>query len=167
MNYSKKIILIAAVARNGVIGCGGKMPWRISSDLKHFKAQTLGNPIVMGRNTFKAIGKALPDRFNIVITRNDDLDEREVITEISIQDALDTASKVGGEKIFVIGGGEVYAQTIILADELYITHVEAEIKGDVFFPEIDPTIWKKEKEISFSPEENDEYKTRFAIYFRS
>ncbi|KAE9509858.1 Dihydrofolate reductase type 3 [Candidatus Liberibacter asiaticus] len=165
-----EIILIAAITRNNVIGSCGGMPWKISSDLKRFKSLTTGNPVVMGYRTFQSIGRLLPGRTNIIITRDNTRRASvnpEAVLASSILDSLDLASKTGSKKIFIIGGGEIYAQTISLAHTLYITHIEKEIEGDVFFPSIDSNIWKKqEKEIITSAGEGDDYPTRFVIYDR-
>ncbi|MBY7649578.1 MAG: diacylglycerol kinase [Candidatus Liberibacter europaeus] len=171
MTKTQTIIIIAAMSNNNVIGYQGKMPWKISSDLQRFKLLTLGNPIIMGYNTFKSIGKALPDRLNIVVTHNIkrkyDLHDLGIQIAISIQDALDIAFKTGSNKVFIIGGGEIYAQTIDLAHILQITHVEAETKGDVFFPFIDSLVWQKQGEIAVpQKKEIDSHSVRFVTYTR-
>ncbi|AKK20600.1 dihydrofolate reductase [Candidatus Liberibacter africanus] len=166
----KEIILIAAITRNNVIGNGGGIPWQIASDLKRFKNMTMGYPIIMGYHTFQSIGRVLPGRTNIVITRNN-MRHISLIPEIipasSISHAFDLAANIGSKKVFVVGGGTIYAQTISLAHTLYITHVEQAVEGDVFFPAIDPCIWQKEKqEIVLSSGKGDDYPTRFVIYHR-
>ncbi|AHA28093.1 dihydrofolate reductase [Candidatus Liberibacter americanus] len=171
MNTLPETIIIAAVSRNNVIGSNGKMPWKISSDLKRFKYITLGNYIIMGYKTFRSIGRTLPNRLNIVITRSiihkSILIQQGIEVADSIQNAFDIASKAENKKIFIIGGGEVYAQTLDLVDMLLITHVEAEVEGNVFFPFIDPCIWQKQKDEILHPAGNgDSHATRFLTYKR-
>ncbi|MEG8098861.1 dihydrofolate reductase [Candidatus Liberibacter brunswickensis] len=172
MNNMQEIILISAITRNNVIGSNGRMPWHLSSDLKRFKNLTMGSNIIMGYNTFQSIGKALPGRTNIVVTRNNKHNVSlipGIITASSIPHAFDIAAtnKVDSKKLFVIGGGGIYAQTISLAHSLYITHIDKDIEGDVFFPYIDPSIWqRKGKEIIVYPGKGDDYLTRFIIYNR-
>lgn len=140
-----KLALVVAVAENGVIGAGGELAWRISDDLKWFKNVTLGKPIVMGRKTFASIGRALPGRDNIVITRADDFAAEGALVARSIDDALTLASecaaRAGAEEVCVIGGGEIYAQTLARADRIYLTRVAATLGGDVFFSGIDSAEW--------------------------
>ncbi|MFV0256567.1 MAG: dihydrofolate reductase [Candidatus Liberibacter solanacearum] len=165
-----KIILIVAIASNNVIGDDGHIPWKLSSDLKRFKELTLGNPIIMGYRTFLSIKKKpLPGRLNIVLTRNnrDDVSGSEIKFADSIDHSLEIAYKTESKKVFFIGGQEIYTQTINRADNLYVTHIEAAIKGDAFFPPIDPSCWQeKGKQIFIPASEKDEYPTRFVIYHR-
>ncbi len=142
------ISLIAAVAKNNVIGHENDLPWYLPEDLKRFKELTTGHPVLMGRKTFESImrrlGKPLPNRLNILITRESNY---KVPPEVMIYDDLQKALEDYQDKdLFVIGGGQIFAQTIDQADVLYITHVEFESKGDSFFPKIDPDIWKKADE---------------------
>lgn len=139
-----RLALIVAVARNGVIGRGGGLAWKISDDLKWFKSVTTGKPVIMGRRTFDSIGKPLPDRLNIVISRT--MAPREgVEVASSIEDALrraaDAASALDAAEIFIIGGAEIYARTLPLADRIYLTAVDADVAGDVRFPAIEPKDW--------------------------
>ena len=128
------ISIIAAVSKNGVIGVDNKLPWDLPEDLKRFKELTTGNVVIMGRKTYESIGKPLPNRINIVITRNKDFFVPGVITTNSLESAL---LKAGGDKhIFIIGGGEIYKQSIGFADKLYITEVDMEVEGDTKFPTI-------------------------------
>ena len=131
-----KISLIVAVAQNGIIGTGGTMPWHITEDFAHFKAVTLGHSVVMGRKTYESIGRPLPRRRNIVITRNTELAIEGCEMASSLEGAL--AMCEGEEEIFIIGGGEIYRQAMPLAGKLYITHVGIEAEGDTRFPEIGP-----------------------------
>jgi dihydrofolate reductase len=134
------INLIAAVADNGVIGAGNALPWRIPEDLKRFKALTMGHTLVMGRKTFDSIGRALPGRTTIVVTRDRAWKKDGVIVAHDLDEALARAS---GE-VFIAGGGEIYAQTMMRAERLYITHVHRDIdgEGDTYFPPIDLARWE-------------------------
>ncbi|MHA1559225.1 MAG: dihydrofolate reductase [Alphaproteobacteria bacterium] len=163
-----KLSLIAAVARNGVIGVGGNIPWRISSDMKRFKRITLGKPVIMGRKTAESIGPPLVDRTNIVLSRQD-LVMPGFIKVTSIDEAMDVATDalaaLGGDEIIVAGGGEVYSATIEAADRLYMTHVETALEGDAHFPRIDDR-WQKISQDSFPAGERDSHATIFTVYQR-
>lgn len=138
-----QIVLVVAMAQNRVIGVDGDLPWKISADLKHFKAVTMGHPVIMGRKTYESIGKPLPGRDNIVITRNDAFAADGIERVSSIEDALDLCRSRNAEKAMIIGGGQIYAETINLADVIELTEVHAEIKGDTVFPEIDGTLFEE------------------------
>lgn len=138
------ISIIAAIARNGVIGGNNNMPWHIGEDLKHFKAITSGHPVVMGRKTFESLGKALPNRRNIVITRNAGYEAPGAETTTSLENALSLFGP--DEEVFIIGGGEIYRQAMNSADRMYLTHIDADYDGDTRFPEIETEDW----EITFS-----------------
>lgn len=146
MKDGMKVVLVAAVGENGVIGCEGKLPWRLKSDLRHFRALTLDKPVVMGRKTFESIGKALDRRTNIVITRDPNFAAEGVETVSNLEAALDRAgqdcARRGSDEIMVIGGGGVFADTMPIADRLEITLVHASPAGDVSFPLIDPAVWQ-------------------------
>lgn len=166
------ISIVVAFAENGVIGRDGDMPWKLSTDLKRFKALTLGNPVVVGRKTLESFGgKPLPGRPHVVVTRNADFTVVGAETAMSLTDALkradEIASATGAKEVAVIGGGEIYRQAIELADILYITHVEADIPdGDTFFPAIDPDVFEKGEELFVPAGEKDNYPTRFVTYRR-
>lgn len=137
-------IIISAVAQNGVIGkSSGEMPWHSKEEFRHFKDSTSGFPVIMGRKTFNALGKPLKNRLNIVLTRNKKL--LLAFTEIVIFDSLHSAYKFceskNYEKIFIIGGAEIYKQAMNSADELLISYMKFKAEGDVYFPEIDNKIW--------------------------
>lgn len=163
-----RLWLIAAVARNGVIGVAGKMPWRLSTDLKRFKELTLGHPILMGHKTFASIGKPLPGRLNIVVTRRADkmMDADGLMFVGSIDAAIDVAQFSGNDDLMVIGGGEVYAATIGRAFRLCITHVEATPEGDTYFPDIDPAVWKTTWSERIPAGEKDSAPTTYTVYDR-
>ncbi len=132
-----KITLIAAMSENRVIGKDNALPWHIPEDLKRFKEITSGHPVIMGRKTYESIGRLLPNRTNIIITRDPNYDIKEAVITHSLDDALEKAKQSpGGDfEIFVIGGGQVFEQAISLADKLYLTIVHATIKGDSYFPD--------------------------------
>ena len=141
------IALIAAVARNGVIGRDNQLPWHLPGELKYFKAVTLGKPVVMGRKTFESLGKPLPGRTNIVITRDKNFGvDAAVIVVGSIDAALRRADVIaqrdGASEIMVIGGAEIYRQALPLADVLYLTEVQADVDGDAHFPDVDFAQWQ-------------------------
>lgn len=143
-----KLAIIVAVAKNGVIGCNNKLPWHLPQDLKYFKAVTLGKPVIMGRKTYESIGKPLPGRTNIVITRNKDWVTAEgVVVTNSFEQALFEAQKVqgsGGEPIYeimVIGGAEIYRSALQFADRIYLTRVNVEPEGDAFFDVLNEAEW--------------------------
>ena len=160
-----------AIAENGVIGRAGGLPWRLSTDLRRFKADTMGNPIIMGRKTFESVGKPLPGRLNIVVTRHRDWHAEGVDAASSLQDAIRlgrerAADMPEAREICVIGGGEIYGEALPLTDVLHVTHVLAAVDGDTFFPAIDPAIWKEISSIDVPAGERDTYPTRHAVYER-
>ncbi|MFT5705181.1 MAG: dihydrofolate reductase [Shewanella sp.] len=134
-----KIALIAAMANNRVIGKDNQMPWHLPEDLRHFKAMTLGKPIVMGRKTFDSIGRPLPGRHNIVISRQEGLAIEGVTCVNSFEEAIKAAGDI--EELVVIGGGQLYAATLALADKLYLTEINLDVDGDTHFPEWDDGSW--------------------------
>jgi dihydrofolate reductase len=160
------IALVAAVADNGVIGVGTGLPWRLSSDMKRFRALTIGKPVIMGRKTYETIGKPLAGRRNIVVTRRKDFAAEGIVVASSLDAALTLAAEGAPDEIMVIGGGEIYAETIGRADRLYITHVEAKPEGDTRFPPIDPAIWRAGPEERLPAGEKDSAATRFIVYDR-
>jgi dihydrofolate reductase len=139
--------LVAAVARNGVIGLDQGLPWRLSSDMKRYKALTWGKPMVMGRKTYLTIARALPGRETIVVTRDPGFAAPGVLVAHDLEAALELAAKranvMGASEIIVAGGGEVYAQTIARAERLFITEVALDVNGETRFPPIDPSRWRE------------------------
>lgn len=130
-----KLVIIAAVAENGTIGAAGKIPWHISDDLKRFKRLTLGHPIIMGRKTYESLGKPLPGRRNIILSRQPGPDRF-----ASLEAALQTCDD---ETVFIIGGAEIYRLALPLADTLLLTHVHQSVDGDTHFPEFDRAAWRE------------------------
>ncbi len=142
-----RIVVVAAVAENGVIGRNNALPWRIKSDMARFRAITMGKPVVMGRKTFLSIGKPLDGRTNIVVSRNAGFAARGVVVAPSLEAALlvarGDALRRGADEIMVIGGTEIFAQALPLADRLDITLVHARPEGDAYFPPIDARVWRE------------------------
>ena len=149
------ISVIVAVGRNNEIGCANKLLWHISEDLKRFKALTTGSPIVMGRKTYESIGRPLPNRRNIVVSRQKNLK----IDGVEVFGSIDEALAAVGNDAFVIGGAEIYAQTLPLAQKLYLTQVDQSHEADAYFPKVDPDQW-----VEVGREERDGY--RFVDYVR-
>lgn len=160
-----KLALIAAVASNGTIGRDNALPWRLRDDLKRFKALTLGHPIVMGRKTWDSLGRALPGRRNIVVTRQRDLqlDGAEVVH--SLDEALALCDTV--ERVFVIGGAQLYAEALPRADELCLTEVQAEVDGDAHFPDWRDAGFKVVRRDSHPADEAHDHPFDFVDYVRS
>jgi dihydrofolate reductase len=165
-----RLALIAAVARNGVIGAGDALPWRLSSDLKRFKALTMGKPLIVGRKTFQAIGRTLPGRDIVVVTRDGAYAPEGVEIARDIDAALRVAeakaAAAGVDEIFVGGGGEIYAQTIARAGWLYITEVDLAPAGDARFPHIDPALWREVRREPGARGPRDEADFAFVEYRR-
>jgi len=158
------ISLIAAVAENRVIGNGNALPWRLPADLKHFRELTTGHPVIMGRRNYESIGRALPQRTNVVVTRQPDYRARDCI----VVDSLEAAFEVCGDasEIFIIGGAEIYAQTVDRAGRLYLTLVHAAVPGDTFFPEVDWSPWREIARVCHAPDERHCYAFSFVTFER-
>ncbi|MGE6785450.1 dihydrofolate reductase [Ensifer adhaerens] len=165
-----KISIVVAVAANGVIGRDGDLPWRLSTDLKRFKALTIGKPVIMGRKTWASLGRPLPGRLNIVITRNADFvaDGASVVPSLDAAIALAgrEAAATGVDEICVIGGGEIYRQSIAQADILHVTEVQATVDGDTRFPDIDPERFEKVFEEDLPQGDKDSHAMHFVTYRR-
>lgn len=159
--------IIVAVADNWAIGKDNRLLWHISEDLKFFKRTTLGCSVVMGRRTFESIGRPLPKRTNIVVSRGFDAPDG-VLVASSLEQALELAGGGSCESdVFVIGGGQIYAQSIDLAQKLYITHVHTVIEdADAFFPAIDPQVWQVESRSELYNDEESGYDYEFVVYSR-
>ncbi|MCZ2328643.1 dihydrofolate reductase [Bartonella sp. F02] len=164
------VYLIAAVSQNGVIGREGAMPWHLSTDLQRFKALTLGKPIIMGRKTWDSLGRPLPGRTNIVITRDRTFKAEGAVIVHSLSEACSLAEKVvvrdGADAIFIIGGGEIFQQGLAIADKIFLTEILAFIEGDRFFPVFDKKEWTIVEVQSIPAGEKDSHPTRFVIYER-
>jgi dihydrofolate reductase len=135
------ISLVAALARNRAIGIGNRLPWRLPEDLRRFKRLTMGAPVIMGRRTRESIGRPLPGRRNIVVTRQRAASWEGCVVAHSLDEAL--AAATDAPEVFVIGGAELYAQALARAGRLYLTLIDAEYPGDAWFPELDPAGWRE------------------------
>ncbi|MDQ2634580.1 MAG: dihydrofolate reductase [Pseudomonadota bacterium] len=166
------IAIYVAIAENGVIGSRGGLPWRLSTDLKRFKAATMGKPIIMGRKTWESFPRRpLPGRLNIVVTRDKAYHAEGGETVGSLPEAVALAKvrarcMTGVDELCVIGGGEIYAQALPLADRLHVTHVLGQVDGDTVFPPIDPTAWRLASSEDVPSGEKDTHATRYAVYER-
>jgi dihydrofolate reductase len=153
------VSLVVAMARNGVIGRGNAMPWHLPADLKHFKALTLGKPILMGRKTHQSVGRALPGRDNLVLSRAHDWRAEGVTVVHSVAEALQRAG--GSAELAVIGGAEVYRLTLPLATRIYLTQVLADVEGDTFFPPFSPEQWREVERGEYAADERHAYAMQF------
>ncbi len=157
--------MIVAHADNRIIGKDNDMPWHLPADLAYFKKTTLGKPVIMGRKTFESIGRPLPGRQNIVISRDADYLAAGVDVAGSVEQALQLAGEVA--EVMVIGGGAIYAHCLPFADRLYITHINAKIEGDTQFPEYDTVKeWQQVSCESFSADERNAHDLEFCVYQR-
>ncbi len=156
--------IIAALSRNRVIGKDNQLPWRLPADLKHFKAVTLGKPVIMGRKTFESIGKPLPGRDNIVVTRNPHFRADGLAVVHSLDAAL--AQAHNAPEIMLIGGAQLYAEALPRAQRLYLTLIDADIDGDAQFPEYNPAEWRETAREDHASDENNHYRYSFLILER-
>jgi dihydrofolate reductase len=148
-----KLSLIVAATTNNVIGRNNELPWHLPQDLKYFKSVTLGKPVIMGRKTFESIGKPLPGRTNIVVTRQKDWKFSGVLVAESIEEALEVGQQFRNEQqnlaeeVMVIGGAEIYRHALPLATKIYLTRINVQVNGDAYFPELPPSEWKLVSEV--------------------
>lgn len=159
-----RLSLIVALASNGVIGRNNQLPWRLSADLKHFKALTMGKALIMGRRTFESIGRPLPGRTNIVVTRDRAFQAPGCIVVHDVDQALHTAAHQ--EEVMAMGGANLYRQLLPRADRLYLTEVKAEVAGDTWFPELNPAEWAETERVSHRADDKNEYDYDFVILDR-
>ena len=155
--------IVVAMGQNNEIGAQNQLLWHLPKDLKHFKEITSGHPVIMGRKTYESIGKPLPNRTNIVISRKKDWFEEGILIVGSIKEAIKFAKKID-EEIFIIGGGNIYEQTLEFTDKLEITLVKADWEADTFFPKIDEKIWTKTNEICHEKDEKNPYDFCFQTF---
>ncbi len=162
-----KLSAIVATDRKGTIGKEGQIPWYLPADLKFFKRTTLGHPVIMGRKTFVSIGRPLPKRTNVVLTRDAFFTASGVVVQHSLNDALSHPAVAEAETAFIIGGGELYKQSLDLVSTVYLTIVDAEIEGgDAFFPKLDPKEWREVWSEGHQPEGKNELAYRFSRWER-
>jgi dihydrofolate reductase len=162
-----KVTIIVAMTPDRVIGRGGELPWRLPADLARFKRLTMGHPLVMGRKTYASIGRPLPGRTSIVLTRDAGLRAEGVLVAGNLNDALEQASRSpGGDEIFIVGGGEVYEQAMPLADRILVTLVNADLAGDAWFPELPPGAWRLVGEETRPRDERNPFDLAFQEFVR-
>jgi len=159
------ISIVVAASENQVIGKDNRLLWRLSNDMKFFKNLTMGGVLVMGRKTFESIGKALPGRTNIVITRQKDWKADQVMVAENIEDAIKLGAETS-DNIFIIGGGEIYRQTLNKADRIYLTRVHTVLEGDTFFHDLDQSIWQLEDKQEYPADEKNEYAHSIEVWVR-
>jgi len=160
------ISIIAAVDQAGGIGKDSRLPWHLSQDLRRFKQLTLGHHIIMGRKTYESIGRPLPGRQSIVITRNPEYQEKSIIIAPSISTALQIATDNGEDEVFVIGGGEIYEQILPFADRIYLTEVNSISDCDTFFPVIDLDEWEVESTVYHAADDKNQFDHTFQLLNR-
>ncbi|QNR97936.1 dihydrofolate reductase [Stenotrophomonas sp. 169] len=161
-----RLSLIAALDRNRGIGQGNALPWHLPDDLKHFKALTVGKPVLMGRKTAESLGRALPGRTNLVLTRRGEVPFEGMRAVASLDEALAVAGDEAAAELCVIGGGEIYRLLIGQADTLYLTWVEAGVPADTHFPEVDPAVWQEAGSELHAADARHPYAFRFVRYTR-
>jgi dihydrofolate reductase len=159
-----RISIIVAMARNRVIGANGKIPWHLPDELKLFKRLTMGHHLIMGRKTFESIGRLLPGRTTVIVTRRPAYAVPGARVAHTLEDAI--AACAGDGEIFVIGGAEIYRSTLPLADRIYLTTVAAEPAGDTWMPEIDPAEWRESASEDFPPDERHAFGYRHSVLER-
>jgi len=158
------ISIIVAMDKKGVIGLEGDLPWRLSADLKHFRAITMSKPLIMGRKTHESIGRPLPGRKNIVLTRANDFDAEGCTIVHSLDDAFQAAGDV--DEIIIMGGSRIYDQSLARAGRLYLTEVHADVSGDVYFPEFDKAEWLELERQDHSADEKNDFDYSFVVMER-
>ena len=156
--------IVVAMTSNHVIGQNGDMPWHLPADLVHFKELTSGHAIIMGRRTWESIGKPLSNRLNIVVTRQEDYVAEDVTVVHSLEDGIVAA---GTQRIFLVGGGEMYKEALPIASKMHITRIDALIDGDTKFPEIDEAIWQCKSRVNRSADEKNPYDLVFETWERA
>ncbi len=155
--------IVVAMGEKNEIGFENQLLWHLPKDLKHFKDLTSGHPIIMGRKTYESIGKPLPNRTNIVVSRKKDWFEEGILIVGSIKEAVKFAKKID-EEVFIIGGGNIYEQTMEVVDRLEVTLVKADLNADTYFPKIDAKVWKKVDEVCHEKDEKNQYDFCFQTY---
>lgn len=156
------ISLIAAASSNGVIGSGNALPWKLPADMNHFKTLTSGHYVIMGRKTYESIGRPLPNRTNIIITRNEKFKAEGCVVVGTIYDAMDLTKNQA--EVFVIGGGEIYKAFLSVASKIYLTEVHEEFEGDAYFPKLNENHWKEMSRNSFEPDLKNKHAHSFVEY---
>ncbi|MGG9971287.1 dihydrofolate reductase [Ferruginibacter sp. SUN002] len=160
------ISFVVAASENNAIGKDNQLLWHLPNDMRFFKNTTWGSVVIMGRKSFESMGKALKGRINIVITRQQDWKAEDVVVASDLQDALKKAEAANCKEIFIIGGGEIYRQSLDIADKIYLTRVHTTIEGDTFFPELDKSKWELISNEDFKKDEKHLYDYSFQILER-
>ena len=155
---------IVAASENNIIGVKNGLPWRLPNDFKYFKNKTWGMPVIMGRHTYESMEKDLPGRINIVVTKKTDWHPKNVFVSHTIEEAVAKAKETEAREIFIIGGGEIFSQTMDNVDRIYLTRVHTTVEGDTSYPELDVSKWKRIKEDSFPADEKNNYPYTFEIW---
>ena len=155
---------IVAASENNIIGVKNGLPWRLPNDFKYFKNKTWGMPVIMGRHTYESMEKDLPGRINIVVTKKIDWHPKNVFVTHTIEEAVAKAKETEAREIFIIGGGEIFSQTMDNVDRIYLTRVHTTVEGDTSYPELDVSKWKRIKEDSFPADEKNNYPYTFEIW---
>jgi dihydrofolate reductase len=156
--------IIVAVSENGVIGAGNRLPWRLSGDLKRVKAITMGHHLIMGRKTYESIGRPLPGRTTVIISRSRDLTVPGCIVVGSLDKAIEASQS--DSEAFVFGGGEIFRAALPVTDRIYFTRVHCRVEGDTHFPDPDPSLWKVIREEEFPADEKNEFPCTFTVFER-
>lgn len=158
---------MVAKAANNIIGKDNDLVWHLPADLKHFKSTTSGHYVIMGRKTYESMGKPLPNRLNIIITRNRDYHVEGAVVLHRLEEALDFARLQGQQLVFILGGGEIYRQALPLVDEMYITEIHESFEGDTTFPETDPDQWQVADRQDFKADADNPHAYSFVWYIRA
>ena len=161
-----KISAIVAIAKNNIMGKDNNIPWYLPADLKYFKKVTLGHPILMGRKTYLSIGRPLPKRTNIILTRNPFFIAANCLVVHSVQEGLEIAQEENANEVFIIGGSQIYESSMDYWDRLYLTTVDAEVEGDIIFPELDFSEWQLVSEVKHKADDKNEYDYTFKVFDR-
>lgn len=160
------ISIIVAVAENNVIGKDNKLPWHLPADLKYFKQTTAGHPVIMGRGTYESLGKPLPGRTNIILTRQPHYQADGCIITGNLESAIAQARNTGTDEAFILGGGDIFRQALLYARRIYLTRILHHFDGDTFFPELNAVDWKLTSEILHQPDEKNKYAFAFQVFER-
>lgn len=161
-----RISIIVAASENNVIGINNMLPWRLPTDLKYFKSTTLGKPIVMGRKTFESLGKPLPGRPNIVITRQKEFQPEGAYVAGSVEEGIEKAKSFGGDELFITGGSQIFEQAWPLVERIYLTRVYAVVHGDAFFPQLDGAEFELVTDERHEADEKNQYSFAFQVWER-
>jgi len=159
------VAILVAASENNIIGKGNSIPWRLPADMRYFRRLTTGNVVIMGRKTFDSIGKTLPDRANVIVTRQNDFRVPGAFVAHSLRDALEKG-RASGRDVFVIGGEEIYRQALPYVDRVYLTRIHAHIDGDACFPQLDRKEWLLVSTESKTPDEKHKFAFDFEVYQR-